>query len=188
MANTKDTAAGKTYSYAIAKEVLSDTEKNRILCLFLNTDHSGVRQPFPSPLTIWQARSPANSQPQIDWKKATEAFDCASVESMRVMTRSTLKKITDAEKNGGVPTPTKGKGAAGKKRKAAAAAADGEDDAEVPVKKGKGGGKKKVDSPVEGTWNAHADFSNGWALLTLTIDDEEEAGKSGVKEEDQDEF
>lgn len=63
---------------------------------------------------------------------------------MKVMTRATLKKITDAAANGGtLPASAKG----GKKRKAAAATEG--DDAETPVKKGRGR-KKKADTPVEG--------------------------------------
>ena len=50
MANTKDTAAAaKTYSFATAKAVLTDTEKERCLALFLNCDHKSVRPPSRSP-------------------------------------------------------------------------------------------------------------------------------------------
>lgn len=71
---------------------------------------------------------------------------------MRVMTRATLKKITDAEKNGGVaPSPAKKAAGGGGKKRKAAAAEDDEEGTPTPAKKGKGGGKKKkADTPVEG--------------------------------------
>lgn len=140
MANNKEKdSAGKTFSYSIAKNVLSDTEKNRLLCLFLNMDHSSVRPPH----SLFYCLADLDER-QINWAKATEEFECKSIDSMRVMTRATFKKITEAEKNGGT-LPGKGS-----KRKAAD---DGEEGAS-PVKKWKGaaGGrkKKKADTPVEG--------------------------------------
>ncbi|GAB7352778.1 hypothetical protein MBLNU459_g3125t1 [Dothideomycetes sp. NU459] len=63
------------YSYKIAMDVLSDTDKNRLVAVYLNSDGANV-----------------------DWQRATTAFGAASVESMKVMVRMALKKI---EKAGG---------------------------------------------------------------------------------------
>ncbi|KAG9980770.1 hypothetical protein KCU78_g21626, partial [Aureobasidium melanogenum] len=64
-----------SYSYATAKAVLSEVDKDRILAMHLSTDTNDV-----------------------DWDKATQAYGAASVESMRVSYRNLLKKI---EKAGG---------------------------------------------------------------------------------------
>jgi len=67
---------------------------------------------------------------QIDWQAATVAFGAASVESMRVMVRNTLKKVKNPDDgNGKVASPGVGadsgidntpkKNPAAKKRKAA---------------------------------------------------------------------
>lgn len=80
-------------------------------------------------------------------------FGCASVDSMKVMTRGTLKKIEKAGgKLEGEAGPEKATPASGKKRKGKATAAEGGDDAEESPakKKGKGGGRKKKDVVAEG--------------------------------------
>ena len=69
-------------------------------------------------------------------------FDCASVDSMKVMTRGTLKKIEKAGGKEGVEaTEAKPKAAGGKKKKKGKSAEEGDDAEESPKKKGKGGKK-----------------------------------------------
>ena len=85
---------------------------------------------------------------QINWEKATRDFGAASVESMRVMTRTALKKIEKAGgKEGVAATPAKA-GGSGKKRKGAAE--DGDDAEPTPTKKKPGRKAKKEVSPIEG--------------------------------------
>ena len=87
------------------------------------------------------------TQQQINWEKATRDFGAASVESMRVMTRSALKKIADAGGKEGVAGDPKKVAAAGTKRKGKADADGGDDEeAATPKKKGKGGRKPKKDA------------------------------------------
>ncbi|KAM0719187.1 hypothetical protein Q7P37_005092 [Cladosporium fusiforme] len=116
------------YNYKIAKEVLSDKDKERIVCIHLNRTADG----------------------KIDWDKAAAEFDCASAASMQVMTRSTLKKITDAggkmgEGDATVAATPKKTGA--RKRKADTTQVNGDDEhgdaeATAATKKAKGRGKK----------------------------------------------
>ncbi|PSK56559.1 hypothetical protein B9Z65_6183 [Elsinoe australis] len=115
------------YSFEVAKAVLSETDKNRILAIYLSMEN-------PNSIT--------------DWSTATAAFGAASEDSMRVMLRSALKKIKDA---GGeiaadgstVPATPAKKGGPGSKRKA-----DG-DATTTPAKTPKKGrGKKVKDEPV----------------------------------------
>ena len=49
MANAKEPAAPKSYSYAIAKEVLSENDKNRLVCLYLNCDPKAVSHTLSLP-------------------------------------------------------------------------------------------------------------------------------------------
>ncbi|KAK3717216.1 hypothetical protein LTR37_005925 [Vermiconidia calcicola] len=102
-----------SYNFDIAKQVLNENDKNRLMCLYLNCNPTA-----------------------INWEKAAKDFGCASVDSMKVMTRTAMKKI---EKAGGKEdieaAPATG---GGKKRKAA----DDGDDAEAKPKK-KGGRKPK---------------------------------------------
>ncbi|KAK4942039.1 hypothetical protein LTR28_008766, partial [Elasticomyces elasticus] len=70
-------------SWTVAKDVLSQTEKDRICCVQLNTVN-GV----------------------IDWGKASTEFGAASSDSMRVMYRSAIKKIKDAGGADANATPT----------------------------------------------------------------------------------
>lgn len=87
------------------------------------------------------------------------------------MTRATLKKITDAEKNGGVVPAAKT--ITPKKRKAAAATAEDDDEEggeETPkptTRKSRGKGKKKADTPVEGEWRRYGSFHVLNVELTL---------------------
>ncbi|TIA25795.1 hypothetical protein D6C81_01394 [Aureobasidium pullulans] len=104
-----------SYSYAMAKALLSEGEKDRILAMWLsNDDHAA----------------------NVDWDKATQAFGAASIESMRVSYRNLLKKIEKAGGKTGVTAPSttgdssappktpKGKGGRPRKRKAESAGSD----------------------------------------------------------------
>ncbi|EME82446.1 uncharacterized protein MYCFIDRAFT_197566 [Pseudocercospora fijiensis CIRAD86] len=88
------------YNFKLAKQVLTDGEKDRILAIYLNTN-DGV----------------------IDWATATSDFGAASAESMKVSLRNTMKKLDksavgEAPESEDPPAETATKG---KKRKAAPA-------------------------------------------------------------------
>nr|OQO25187.1 hypothetical protein B0A51_06049 [Rachicladosporium sp. CCFEE 5018] len=106
------------YDYEIAKAALSEADKNRILCLYLNCDAKA-----------------------INWEKATKDFGCASVDSMKVMARTALKKIETA---GGKIDDN---GAAAKAKDDEEGA--GDDDEETPKKRVKTKGKGKKGKNVE---------------------------------------
>jgi len=86
---------------------------------------------------------------QVDWHAATEAFGAASEQSMRVMARTTLKKVKNPDNgNGKVASPgigadsgidnTPKKKPAAKKRKAAGDEDDdGAESPETPKKRGR---------------------------------------------------
>lgn len=119
------------YSYQIALEVLNEADKNRIVALYLSMDNpNAIVSLHPQPSLRPHLADPSH---QTDWQRATTAFGCASVDSMRVMTRSALKKIEKAGGKEGVdpssspPTKTGTKGGRAPKRKAAAADEDDED-------------------------------------------------------------
>ncbi|TKX25887.1 hypothetical protein C1H76_1731 [Elsinoe australis] len=115
------------YSFEVAKAVLSETDKNRILAIYLSMEN-------PNSIT--------------DWSTATTAFGAASEDSMRVMLRSALKKIKDA---GGeiaadgstLPAAPAKKSGPGRKRKA-----DGDATTSPAKTPKKGRGKKVKDEPV----------------------------------------
>lgn len=85
-----------SYKFEIAKTVLNEADKNRILCLYLSSN-----------------------QTSINWQKAAQDFGSTSVDGFRRMTQVMLKKIKDA---GGLedetPSPGKPKKPGNKKRKA----------------------------------------------------------------------
>ncbi|KAJ9628602.1 hypothetical protein H2203_002503 [Taxawa tesnikishii (nom. ined.)] len=127
------------YSYSVAKEVLSDNDKNRLLAIYLCSD---------------------NPMAGVDWDTASAAFGSASVGSMKVMTRAVLKKIADA----GGKTDTAGNAAAaaaaaapktpkskgGRKRKADPNTRDDDDDEEAtPSKNSAKEGKKAAKAEKE---------------------------------------
>ncbi|TKA78051.1 hypothetical protein B0A55_02126 [Friedmanniomyces simplex] len=91
-----------TYEYKTALSVLTETEKNRVVCLYLSSDTAILNA-------------------SIDWEKATMAFGSASVSSLRVSLNNSLKKIADQGGKGGKagedPGPAKAKSGGGKKRK-----------------------------------------------------------------------
>lgn len=103
---------GMPYDFNIAKSTISEGEKDRFLCLFLNADTNAING-------------------IIDWEKATADFGSASVESMRVSLRNTFKKIEKAGGKigpGGTATATPSTPSSGKKRKAQAEKVVDEDD------------------------------------------------------------
>ncbi|GAB7323087.1 hypothetical protein MBLNU13_g05598t1 [Cladosporium sp. NU13] len=107
-----------SYDYNIAKTVLSDRDKDRLVCLFLNRRSDG----------------------NVDWDKATTEFQCASVSSMKTLYYGLLKKIENAGGKTGISasnptttsTPKKGRA---KKRKATPADEDDDEEATPVVKK-----------------------------------------------------
>ena len=116
---------------------------------------------------------------KINWEKATKDFGCASVDSMRVMTRSALKKVADAGGKEGVEAKP-GRAAVGKKRKGD----DATDDADkTPKKRGKK--VKKEVSPVEGMYSLPATVCAcvGGDVLTSSIDGSAADDEVGVKQE-----
>ena len=129
-----------SYDYQIAKTVLSDKDKDRLLCIYLNRRADGnVRtNPLFTPNSLLITL-------QIDWEKATTDFQCASVSSMKTMYYGLLKKIENAGGKTGVSasasaTPKK---SGGKKRKAAPADDDDDDEEATPAVKKKGTKNKK---------------------------------------------
>ncbi|KAK4540012.1 hypothetical protein LTR36_009910 [Oleoguttula mirabilis] len=141
-----------SYDYKIAKDVLSDTDKNRIVCLYLSCNTTAING-------------------LIDWEKARAAFDCTSVDSMKVMTRSALKKIEKAGGKEGVDAEPEKAKSAGSKKKRGKVPDDGDEQEESPKKKGKatGGRKKKTAVPA-------------------SDEDDAEAASGAVKQEDGDEL
>ncbi|KAM0719188.1 hypothetical protein Q7P37_005093 [Cladosporium fusiforme] len=117
-----------TFNYALAKTLLTEVEKERIVCTFLNST---------DPIAT------------VDWVKATEEFGSASIEAYKKGLQNTTKKLKAAmdegvEPEAAAPAGTK-KG--GKKRKAAKATeeeADGDEVQEAPKKKGKKAKKTAV--------------------------------------------
>jgi hypothetical protein len=141
-----------TLSYLHAKNLLSEVEKDRIVCTYLNsTEPNAVSIKFLSPCL---SKLNANLLRQVDWDKASSEYGAASVESYKKGMQNTTKKIKKAMESGEPAeateaTPAK-KGGAGKKRKekTAEAEADGEAE-ESPTKKKKGGRKTKAQKEAE---------------------------------------
>ncbi|KAL1584363.1 hypothetical protein WHR41_06371 [Cladosporium halotolerans] len=127
-----------TFSYNIAKALLTEAEKERIICTYLNTTDPNAN---------------------VDWDKAAAEYGSKSVQSYRKMMQNTAKKLKEAEANGVSATsasasaspakeaaPVKGKGGRKRKGKGKQAGEGGEEVEETPKKKGrKGKGKKAAD-------------------------------------------
>lgn len=172
-----------SYDYTIAKEVLNEADKDRIVCLYLSSDPSAVSHRPHLLLHV------CTNNRQIDWAKATKDFGSASVESFKKTTQNMLKKIEkaggkieDGEATGtGTTSPVKPAAkAAPKKRKAKGDAEDGE---EKPKKKGRAAKGKKADSPDEGESVSELEYKK----LFLTRSADEEKTEEAVKEEAADE-
>jgi hypothetical protein len=120
------------YIWDIVNATLNETEKNRFMCCVINTDQSTFMS-------------------NVDWKKATQDYGAASVESMKKGITNSLKKVEKAGGKDGVPavdgaasTPsTMGKG--GKRKIKAENDGDEHDAGDVgtPTPKPKRGRKKK---------------------------------------------
>ena len=146
-----------TYDYVIAQTVLTETEKNRIVCIYLSGDTAAINNlvSFSCALQSLRDAECGLTARQVDWDKATTAFGSASTSSMKVSLSNSLKKVADKGgkdgadgKNGADPSPAKGKAGPNKKRKAGG---DGDaDDEEATPKKRGGGRKKKV--IAKGAW------------------------------------
>ncbi|KAI5365434.1 hypothetical protein Slin15195_G049710 [Septoria linicola] len=112
-----------SYDFKIAKESLTESEKDRILAIYLNT---------------------VNENANINWEKAAADYGSASVDSMKVSLRNSFKKLEKAgakiEDDGYVVPYTPAKTPKGAKRKAAT---EGEEGAE-PKKKGRPSKKAKA--------------------------------------------
>lgn len=141
-----------TLSYLHAKTILSEVEKDRIVCTYLNSTEPNAVSCDSS--YIFPLEPNTNMLRQVDWDKASTEYGAASVESYKKGMQNTTKKIKKAMESGVEPeaadaTPAK-KGAGGKKRKekAADAEADGEAE-ESPTKKKKGGRKTKAQKEAE---------------------------------------
>ncbi|KAK4501228.1 hypothetical protein PRZ48_007035 [Zasmidium cellare] len=119
------------YNYSTAKDTLTDAEKARIICIFLNMDQSVVNQ-------------------SVNWELAKNQIASASIESLKKGLQNTLKKLDKVEDGAVAASPTKktpAKKTPSKKRKAAAGGSDAdgaaENDADDDEKK-KRSPKKKV--------------------------------------------
>lgn len=135
------------YSFEVAKAVLSETDKNRILAIYLSMENPNSIVCDPFNIHSWRTSHSLKCL-QTDWSTATTAFGAASEDSMRVMLRSALKKIKDA---GGeiaadgstLPAAPAKKSGPGRKRKA-----DGDATTSPAKTPKKGRGKKVKDEPV----------------------------------------
>jgi hypothetical protein len=134
-----------TLSYTNTKSVLSEVEKERIICTYLNsTEPNAVSLPVP----LLHSPIPSANHPKINWDKAASEYGAASVESYKKGLQNTIKKIRKSMDSGVGPEAAEAspaKKGAGKKRKEKTVETD--DEAEVeesPLKKKKGGRKTKA--------------------------------------------
>lgn len=118
-----------TFNYELAKSILNEHDKARILCIYLSSDQSA-----------------------INWTKAANDFGSASIESFKKTTQNMLKKLEKAGNSSASPSVSlakrsgrgKGKGKGGKKRKVREEF-DSDDSEEVRVKD-EGKEAKELDS------------------------------------------
>ena len=145
--STSNTTIDAKANFDTAKTLLSDGEKNRILAIYLNTKPDGAVRPHPHLLNL----SNKSNISQTDWAAAAAAFGSASVDSMKVSTRTILKKLeAKGVTIGGDAGTTAGAGAGKGKKREAAAEADPEDDEEGGVTAGKGKKRKGTASGGDG--------------------------------------
>ncbi|KAI6909647.1 hypothetical protein KC318_g3968 [Hortaea werneckii] len=153
-----------TYDYDVAKRVLSETDKDRFLCCYLNiTDPNAV-----------------------NWEKAANDYGSASVQSFKKMIQNAFKKVKDGEAAGGEEGTGNSEVKEGKKktatpgsRKKKVKSEGAEQDEESPTKKQKvaaGGRKKKGDKAAAGPSTAAGEQDEG-------NDGDTNAPVRGVKEE-----
>jgi hypothetical protein len=144
-----------TLSYAHAKVLLTEVEKDRIVCTYLNST-----EPNAVSTSVHLSRSLVSSTDRslfgkVDWDKAASEYGAASVESYKKGMQNTTKKIKKSMDSGVEPEAVDGsavKKSGGKKRKEKSVEAGGEAGAETeetPTKKKKGGKKTKAQKAAE---------------------------------------
>ncbi|KAI6819610.1 hypothetical protein KC332_g9783 [Hortaea werneckii] len=154
-----------TYDYDVAKRVLSETDKDRFLCCYLNISDTHA----------------------VNWEKAANDYGSASVQSFKKMIQNAFKKVKDGEAAGGDEGTGDSKVKEGKKktttpgsRKKKAKAEGAEQDVEEsPTKKQKvaaGARKKKGENAAAGSSTAAGEQDEG-------KDGDTKAPARGVKEE-----
>lgn len=85
------------YNSSIAREVLTEAEKDRLLAVALSTTADNVsRRPPLTASSLSKLTDALASQSAINWEKATAEFGAASVDSMRVSVRNIHKKLDKA--------------------------------------------------------------------------------------------
>ncbi|KAI7159200.1 hypothetical protein KC349_g4324 [Hortaea werneckii] len=159
-----------SYDYDVAKRVLSETDKDRFLCCYLNiTDPNAV-----------------------NWEKAANDYGSASVQSFKKMIQNAFKKVKDGEATGGeegtgnseVKEGKKKTATPGSRKKKIKTEEAEQDEQESPTKKQKvaaGGRKKKGDKAAAGPSTAAEEQGEG-------NDGDTNAPVRGVKEEMSDEL
>lgn len=125
-----------TFSYLLGKTLLSEADKERIVCAYLNCNDPSANVSLPSYQTNKPHFAEVTLLPQIDCDKAASYYGSASVGSYRKMMQNAVKKLKEAMDSGvqpeAVASPAK-KG--GRKRKDSAADVEDEKE-ESPKKKG----------------------------------------------------
>jgi uncharacterized protein YunC (DUF1805 family) len=160
---TITTKMSSTLSYAHAKVILTEVEKDRIVCTYLNsTEPNAVSLPIHFRVHSFQSLTDL-SLAKIDWDKAASEYGAASVESYKKGMQNTTKKIKKSMDSGVEPEAVEGsavKKSGGKKRKEKTVEADGEVEGETeesPTKKKKGGKKTKAQKAAEAAAAAEND-------------------------------
>ncbi|KAI6872290.1 hypothetical protein KC343_g551 [Hortaea werneckii] len=154
-----------TYNYDIAKRVLSETDKDRFLCCYLNISDPNA----------------------VNWEKAANDYGSASVQSFKKMIQNAFKKVKDGEAAGGdegtgdseVKEGKKKNATPGSRKKKAKAEGAEQDVEESPTKKQKvaaGVRKKKGEKAAAGSSTAAGEQDEG-------NDGDTKAPVRGVKEE-----
>lgn len=139
-----------TYNFQIAKDVLTEAEKDRIVACYLNLPDVANNKEVSLRLFAISACNLAKTVIQVDFKKAAADFGAASVDSFKKMLQGGFKKIVAAQEkaaNGGTvdASPASAKAKGGKKRKAATE--EDEDDVQESKPKPKRGRKAKKPTP-----------------------------------------
>ncbi|KAI6796658.1 hypothetical protein KC363_g1425 [Hortaea werneckii] len=154
-----------TYDYDVAKRVLSETDKDRFLCCYLNISDPNA----------------------VNWEKAANDYGSASVQSFKKMIQNAFKKVKDGEAAGGddgtgsseIKEGKKKTATPGSRKKKAKAEGAEQDVEESPTKKQKvaaGGRKKKGEKAAAESSAAAGEQDEG-------NDGDTKAPARGVKEE-----
>jgi glutamyl/glutaminyl-tRNA synthetase len=152
-----------TLSYTHAKVLLTEVEKDRIVCTYLNsTEPNAVSTSVHLPRSLVPSANKSLFD-KVDWDKAASEYGAASVESYKKGMQNTTKKIKKSMDSGVEPEAVEGstvKKSGGKKRKEKSVVAEGEAGAETeetPTKKKKGGKKTKAQKAAEAAAAAEND-------------------------------